>query len=35
LSLLLTKLVNRAAKQLPDTLLLQTSDAEQAKSDVE
>lgn len=35
LSLLLTKLVNRAAKQLPDPLLLQTSNAEQAKSESE
>ena len=33
LSLLLTKLVNRAAKQLPDSLLIETSNAEQAKSD--
>jgi hypothetical protein len=35
LSLLITKLVNRVAKQLPDELLLQTSSAEQAKSDNE
>jgi hypothetical protein len=33
LPLLLTKLVNRLAKQLPDELLLQTSSAEQAKFD--
>lgn len=33
LKLLLTKLVNRVAKQLPDELLLQTSTAEQAKED--
>ncbi len=33
LSLILTKLVNRVAKQLPDELLLGTSTAEQAKSD--
>ena len=35
LSLLLTKLVNRLAKQLPDELLIQTSDKEQDKSDAE
>jgi hypothetical protein len=35
LPLLLTKLVNRLAKQLPDELLLQTSSAEQAKFDKE
>jgi hypothetical protein len=35
LPLLLTKLVNRLAKQLPDELLLQTSMAEQAKFDKE
>jgi len=33
LSLLLTELVNRAAKQLPDPLLIETSNAEQAKSE--
>ena len=33
LSLILTKLVNRVAKQLPDELLLQTSAVEQAKSE--
>jgi hypothetical protein len=33
LPLLITKLVNRLAKQLPDELLLQTSSAEQAKFD--
>ncbi|MBU1685708.1 hypothetical protein KJ662_05665 [Patescibacteria group bacterium] len=33
LSLIITKLVNRAAKQLPDELLLQTSMAEQTKSE--
>jgi len=35
LPIILTKLVNRLAKQLPDELLLKTSDAEQAKSDAE
>lgn len=35
LPLLLTKLVNRVAKQLPDELLLQTSNTEQAKADSE
>jgi hypothetical protein len=34
LSLLITKLVNRVAKQLPDELLLQTSMAEQTKADI-
>ena len=33
LSLIITKLVNKVAKQLPDELLLQTSSAEQAKAD--
>jgi len=33
LSLIITKLVNRVAKQLPDELLLQTSAVEQAKSE--
>jgi hypothetical protein len=33
LSLIITKLVNRVAKQLPDGLLLQTSMAEQTKSE--
>lgn len=33
ISLILTKLINRLAKQLPDELLLQTSSAEQAKSE--
>jgi hypothetical protein len=33
LSLLITKLFNRLAKQLPDELLLQTSSAEQTKSE--
>ena len=33
LSLIITKLVNRVAKQLPDELLLQTSTVEQAKSE--
>ena len=35
LSLILTKLVNRLSKQLPDELLLQASTAEQIKSDAE
>jgi len=33
LSLIITKLVNRVAKQLPDELLLQASTAEQIKSE--
>jgi hypothetical protein len=33
LAIILTKLVNRVAKQLPDELLLQTSNMEQAKSE--
>ena len=35
LSLIITKLVNRVAKELPDELLLQTSAVEQAKSEEE
>lgn len=35
LALIITKLVNRVAKQLPDELLLQTSEKEQLKSDSE
>ena len=35
LSILLTKLVNKIAKELPDELLIQTSTAEQAKADAE
>jgi hypothetical protein len=35
LGLIITKLTNRLAKQLPDELLLRTSNAEQAKSDAE
>jgi len=35
LSLLITKLVNRVAKQLPDELLLQASNREQDKSDAQ
>lgn len=35
LALILTKLVNRVAKQLPDELLLQSSNMEQAKSEQE
>jgi len=35
LSLIMTKLVNKLAKELPDELLIQTSSAEQAKADAE
>ena len=35
LPIILTKLVNRVAKELPDELLIQTSTAEQAKADAE